>query len=167
MIKASRQRRFTGEVNKVKTQTALVVFGNVTNVWILRILKRGFRHCFVVLQRNRKWIICSPFFDYLYIDIIEECTEEELSSWYESQGFTVIKTQTIQPSYKLAPVRVLTCVEVVKRVLGVRARWINTPFQLYRYLVSERKKKIENERSKVDKNPITRHKSLCEHPRCV
>jgi hypothetical protein len=32
------------------------------------------------------------------------------------------------------PLMVTTCVGVVKAVLGIRAPWIITPLQLYRYL---------------------------------
>jgi hypothetical protein len=60
----------------------------------------------------------------------------ELAECYASQGHHVLMGQTEPsiPSPSL-PVVPLTCVNVAKRALAIRADWIWTPRQLFRHLL--------------------------------
>jgi hypothetical protein len=40
---------------------------------------------------------------------------------------------------RLAPVRPFTCVEAVKRLIGIHAPWTLTPWQLFGHLTDENK----------------------------
>ena len=113
---------------------ALVVFVDRGCVW-LRGLKRGFRHCFVALRDRDAWVICDSLKDRIELFVLPVPAEADLASFYRAQGHRVL-IGTTQPklhrgSLVLAP---LTCVSVVKRLLGVRAPWVLTPWQLFAHL---------------------------------
>ncbi|MGZ8409435.1 MAG: hypothetical protein ACXWVS_05855 [Hyphomicrobium sp.] len=113
---------------------ALVVFSGDTSVHCLRVLRAGFRHCFVAVCRNDHWIICDPLCHRIDLLVITKSMVADLGQWYRHHGLSVIETSVRAAPLRVAPVRPLTCVEAVKRVLGIHARSVNTPWQLYRYL---------------------------------
>ena len=117
------------------TAPALVVFDDDTTLKWLRPLCPGFRHCFVVLGRGDHWIICNPFSHYTDLEVVHGFTSAELAAWYRHYGLRVVETMARMPPPRCAPLRPFTCVEVVKRALGLRAPWVFTPRQLHRYLV--------------------------------
>lgn len=114
--------------------SALVVFTGDTSVGCLRILKPGFRHCFVAVCRNDHWVICDPLCHRTDLLVISKDAAADLDGWYRLHGLTVVATSVRPTPPRLAPLRPFTCVEAVKRVLGIHARSVNTPWQLYRYL---------------------------------
>jgi hypothetical protein len=115
--------------------SVLVVFtDHVACPW-LHPLRRGFRHCFILLRAGSVWLACEPLKDRIELDALELPREFDLASFYCAQGHRVLLGQRPLPrkrrSFALAP---LTCVTVVKRVLGVEAPWVWTPWQLYAHL---------------------------------
>lgn len=120
--------------SSARISTAIVVFVDDTQVKWLRWLHRGFRHCFIVVRSGRHWIACDPLCHYTALAVLPPCHPAELISHFRQRGHSVIATTTRNPPPSLAPVRPFTCVEVVKRVLGLRAPWIFTPWQLFRHL---------------------------------
>jgi hypothetical protein len=113
---------------------ALVVFSGETSLSCLKILRPGFRHCFVAVCRRDHWIICDPLCHRIDLLVINKSAAADLGEWYRHHGLRVIETSVRAAPLRVAPLRPLTCVEAVKRVLGIHARSINTPWQLYRYL---------------------------------
>jgi hypothetical protein len=117
---------------------ALVVFvDHASSLW-LRALRPGFRHCFVALLDGSLWLTCDPLKDRIQVSILPVSARFDLAAFYARQGHTVL-LGTINPNlprqpFTLAP---LTCVTVAKRLLGVRAPWIATPWQLCRLLRSQ------------------------------
>lgn len=116
---------------------AIVVFTHADSLKILRILRRNFRHCFVVLSFDKKWIICDPLSNFMGLAVIEDVSAEDLIRWYARQGSAAVRTFVRPPRPQPAPVRPFTCVEAVKRVLGIHAGWILTPWALYCYLLQQ------------------------------
>jgi hypothetical protein len=101
----------------------------------LRPLRRGFRHCFVVLRAGPVWLACDPLKDRIELDALELPGKFDLATFYREQGHRVLVGQRPPPRtrrrFALAP---LTCVTVVKRLLGIDAPWVWTPWQLYTHL---------------------------------
>ena len=113
---------------------ALVVFsGQADQAW-LRILRKGFRHCFLVLGSPGGWLCLNPMAHQTLIQVLPVGPDFDLAEWYRSQGLTVVETKPVQPPRRAAPWRPFTCVEVVKRALGITAGNILTPWDLYRYI---------------------------------
>jgi hypothetical protein len=57
--------------------------------------------------------------------------------WLEGQGSAVVKSPIRRDQLRAAPANIFSCVEVIKRFLGIHARRILTPWQLYSYLKKE------------------------------
>lgn len=120
---------------EVAPASALVVFADhAACVW-LRPLRRGFRHCFVALRAGPLWLACEPLKDRIELDALALPAEFDLAAFYGSQGYRVLvgKRPPPRPRRPLAPAP-LTCVTVVKRLLGIVAPWVWTPWQLYVHL---------------------------------
>ena len=113
---------------------ALVVFsGQSDQIW-LRILRKGFRHCFLVLGSPGGWLYLNPMAHQTQIQVLAVPPHFKLAEWYRNQGLTVVETIPIQPPRRAAPWRPFTCVEAVKRVLGLTSAKILTPWDLYQHL---------------------------------
>lgn len=96
--------------------------------------RQGFRHCFAVLETEAGW---------LRIDAQAHCTRVDfvaprgfaLAAFYRSVGLIVVKSGTREPSRRRQFPALFTCVESTKRLLGLQAWWVWTPWQLYRCLL--------------------------------
>ena len=113
----------------------LVVFVDETACPWLRPLRRGFRHCFVVLRAGSLWLACEPLKDRIELDVLDLPHAFDLAGFYSRQGHRVLLGRRprlgSRPRFAPAP---LTCVTVVKRLLGIRAPWVWSPWQLYSHL---------------------------------
>jgi hypothetical protein len=116
-------------------RSVLVVFADHAGCPWLRPLRRGFRHCFVVLRAGSVWLACDPLKDRIELDALDLPGQFDLAAFYREQGHRVLVGQRPPPGtrrhFALAP---LTCVTVVKRLLGIDAPWVWTPWQLYTHL---------------------------------
>jgi len=129
---------------------ALVVFSGQTDLAWLRVLKRGFRHCFVLIEcapvhgdeKGGGWVLYNPLSNATQIAMWPLQDEESIQNWLMDQGYLVIKTYVRPLTNQILPWRPFTCVEAVKRALGLRLQGIFTPWQLYKFLIKDKKMKI-------------------------
>ena len=122
---------------KEATYPALVVFSGNTEFWWLRWLKPGFRHCFMVLEMENTWVVYDPLSHQTKIALFPVSTQINLAAWYEASDCTVVPCTTTAAPPRMAPFFLFTCVEAIKRVLGIHDRRILTPWQLHKKLRSE------------------------------
>lgn len=113
---------------------ALVVFVDQCGLKWLQWLRRGYRHCFVAVRSGSSWVICDPLSHRTDLIVVGDFTTRELADWYRGHGLRVVQTHVLSAPLRPAPIRPYTCVEAVKRVLGMHAPWTLTPWQLYRRL---------------------------------
>jgi hypothetical protein len=115
--------------------SVLVVFADHAGCPWLRPLRRGFRHCFVVLRAGPVWLACDPLKDRIELDALELPVGFDLAAFYRGRGHRVLLGQRPPASRRrrFAP-GPLTCVTVVKRLLRIHAPWVWTPWQLYAHL---------------------------------
>lgn len=112
---------------------AVVGFVGQSGLWWLRPLRPGFRHCFVAVRHDPVWVVIDPLSHHT-LTRVEAIID--LAGFYRQRGITVVTTCCRQPPRRPAPWRPCTCVETVKRILGIQTGWIVTPWQLYRHLVA-------------------------------
>lgn len=112
----------------------LIVFSDNTGQWWLKFLKPGFRHCFLILRTERGGIWLDPISNGISLYPLEDFEVSKLAKWYRLNGMRVLTFKTRPSSHKPFFWAPLTCVEVIKRVLGVRDWRIFTPWQLYQHL---------------------------------
>lgn len=120
-------------------QPALVVFVDQTEAAWLRLLKPGFRHCFAALRQEAGlWLICDPLKHRIETAVVEPARELALAEAYLALGHQVCLGWTRPPTAVGRPPipGVLTCVAIVKRLIGLRCPTVITPHQLHRHLVS-------------------------------
>lgn len=121
---------------KAEAGTVLLVFCDDTEIAWLRILRRGFRHVFIAQRVAGGWVTIDPLSTRMEVEFHPMDPETNLASWFTLRGHRVVSARMlcaseVPISLPLAP---LTCVSVAKRVLGIRAARILTPWQLYRHL---------------------------------
>lgn len=120
---------------------ALVVFSGTADLPWLKILKPGFRHCFAIVESAGAWIVVNPLAQMTELAIVAGVDSGELADWYRRCGFRVVACRVNWPPRRPAPLGLYTCVEAVKRVLGIHARRVVTPWNLYKFLLSEKNQK--------------------------
>jgi hypothetical protein len=116
------------------TPKALVVFSHETDLPWLKILKPGFRHCFVILNDGQSWVSYDPLAHHTEIAVHDLPPSFDLPGWLEGRGHTVIKAEVNHDHKRPAPLMLFTCVEAVKRILGLYALFVLTPWQLFQAL---------------------------------
>ncbi|CAK0778036.1 hypothetical protein CCP2SC5_70059 [Azospirillaceae bacterium] len=117
-----------------KISEALAIFRGDANLPWLRLLRPGFRHCFVAVRENQHWIILDPLLPFTDVSCLETPPEFDLAAWFRNMGMTVVPTLVDRSSRRPAPWGPFTCVEAVKRILGLHDRWVLTPWQLFQRL---------------------------------
>lgn len=113
--------------------TAYVAFGGRKVHWWMSFLKKGFYHCFLVMEQDNKWIAIDPVLG--WTDLI--FSEEDLTNHFTRMGYRLIYADVKIPEKQEAHLRPLTCVETVKRFLGIQNPMIFTPYQLFKYLIKQ------------------------------
>ncbi len=122
-------------VNQNNTELkAWVVFRDKTELGILKPLKRGFRHCFVILNDGKRWISVDPLSNHMDVLVHDLDPDFDLPGWMAERDCTVLAAPIARDKMCMAPILPFSCVEAVKRVLGIHAWHILTPYQLYSYL---------------------------------
>jgi len=112
----------------------LVVFSENRGVWWLKFLKSGFRHCFVILETDRGCISVDPISNSFSVKMLEGYELKGLLRWYKNMGMEVMKVAIDDKNagpFFWAP---LTCVEIVKRLIGLNKMLVMTPWQLYKHI---------------------------------
>lgn len=118
---------------------AWVVFTGRTELPLLRLLRPGFRHCYVILHDGKTWMSIDPLSHVIEVENHHHLDGDfNLPNWLCSQGFIVVPAPITRGLTRCAPIMLFTCVEASKRILGIHNRWILTPFQLYKHLIQEK-----------------------------
>jgi len=125
-------------IASMSEQKAWVVFSGKADVPWLRLMRPGFRHCFVLLHDGRNWLSVDPMLNHMDVQYQKVPRDFDLPDWLKERGNIVIPAQLDRSKNKPAPWRPFTCVEAVKRILGIHARWVLTPWQLYKYLYKQK-----------------------------
>lgn len=122
---------------KGDTRQLWVVFTDQSELKYVRLLKRGFRHCFVLIHDGQRWVSIDPMANYMDVMIHDLPENFDFALWLKERGHHVIKATPGRNIMTCAPPMLFTCVETCKRILGIHKVSILTPWQLYRYLAKQ------------------------------
>ena len=125
---------------KTKTKAWVVFSGQADLPW-LKILKDGYRHCYVLLNDGMHWITIDPLSNTMEVTVHDLPLNFDLPLWMKNNGHLIVPAN-IHHHETQAPWMLFSCVEVVKRVLGIHRRFIITPWQLYKHLQKEQTAQI-------------------------
>ncbi len=132
--------------NEKLSQNAWVIFSGETDLPWLKFLKPGFRHCFVLMNDGERWMSIDPLSPYTEVQIYHHLNPSfDLPSWLESRGYKICKASINREQKKAAPPMMFTCVEAIKRLLGIHKRFVVTPWQLYQCLTNKAEKQIQED----------------------
>ena len=111
---------------------ALVVFSETDAHIFAKYLRPGFKHCFVVVKSEGYFIRLDYMAGKPALDVV--CgSDYDLAGFYRREGLYVVETsRRVRSSFW--PLATANCVGLVKTVLGLRAPFVITPYQLYRKL---------------------------------
>ncbi len=113
-----------------------IAFSGKADVQFLKFLRPGFRHCFALLRGPDTWLVVDPMLHKLEVQATLCAADFDLPAWMRARGYRVTRAPRLPtPARALLPAP-FTCVEAMKRLIGLRAWWVLTPWQLYRRLVS-------------------------------
>jgi len=100
--------------------------------WWNRWLKPGFRHVHAMRRDGRVWVEVRPHAEFANVDIRRtDATPWDLYPGHRIQHVIVMRTPgRLRAPFFMGP---LTCVELIKTLLGIRSFWLRTPFQLFNY----------------------------------
>ena len=98
-----------------------------------RWLRPGFRHVFVAVLRDGYWVTLDGRAGVPALQVVAGEGADLAGFYRRAHGFTVVAL-TAPRRPPRTPLMLGTCVGAAKRVLGIRAPWVLTPYQLYRHL---------------------------------
>jgi len=129
-----------GELKDMNDTKAWVVFSTHADLLWIHILKPGFRHCFVLINDGEGWLSLDPMLHHMDMKAHREVSNDfDLPEWLRGRGLTVIPAKLNRLKQVPAPVELMTCVSIIKRILGIHNIFIITPYQLYKYLNKQEK----------------------------
>ena len=110
---------------------AYVAFGGKPTHWWMHFLKKDFYHCALILGNGRDWILIDPLVHFTDLIILKNV---KVIDTLKEKGYKVIQTTPKIPERTPVQFRPMTCVEIVKRFLGINQPKIWTPYQLFKFL---------------------------------
>jgi hypothetical protein len=118
-----------------RPQRAVVVFIEETRLAKLRWLKPGFRHCYAYLALPGGWIGIDPLSHMTEVKGFYGWPEgADLAAHLRGRGQCALTTAIQQAPHRLAPPLPFSCVEAVKRLIGLQSWSIRTPWELFQHL---------------------------------
>ncbi len=110
---------------------AIVAFSGRTDLPLLKLLRPGFRHCFAAVQSTDACLLVEPLAHRLEISAHPHLTVQDLADAYRRLGLRVVRVHPKPVLRRPAHFRPFSCVELIKRLLGLRMPFVVTPRQLY------------------------------------
>lgn len=127
----------TNKMEGYRYPLAFIGFGGTPRFWWMHFLKKGFYHCFIILGNGYHWILIDSLSHFTDAIILKNV---DIPKSLNDLGYRVICCTTAEPARSKAFLMPFTCVETVKRFLGIKNRFILTPYQLYKFLLIKKGK---------------------------
>lgn len=119
------------------SQTWYIVFeDSIKKRWYTRYLQKGFSHCYLMQKSEAGlfWIIVNPVWSHVLIDYRLVKTFPSPRD-YTGEYATIIEySPFIDPYNHACILGINSCVDVIKRIIGLKLFRIFTPYQLFNYL---------------------------------
>jgi hypothetical protein len=109
----------------------------------LRLFRADFRHCFAAIHDSWGWLLVDPLCGRLVVARLSDVPDADLPARLRQPGMRVLgpfRAGPPQPQL-LPPIAPFTCVTACLRLLGRRAPWVMTPWQLFLHLAPSAQKK--------------------------
>lgn len=117
------------------TQDIWIAFSGVCDVRLLKILRPGFRHCFALIREQNSWVMVDPMLHKMDVTTTHLTPDFDFPAWLRTRGYRVVRAPHLVPRKRLCMPSPFTCVEAMKRLIGLQDWTVLTPWQLYRTLL--------------------------------
>jgi hypothetical protein len=108
-----------------------VVFTDQATWMPLKILKRGYRHCFFLGKIDQdQWLIIEPLLHKIDIRLMAVNPTEN----FRMAGYHIVKADMKECHSKNIFVGLTSCVGIIKKIIGIKGFMIITPYQLVKTL---------------------------------
>ena len=114
---------------------AYVAFGGEPSHWWTHFLKKGFYHCFLILGNGREWCVIDPIIHFTDLIMVKTL---HIESFFKEKGYILVRTTPQVPTKGKFYLRPVTCVETVRRFLGIKERNLWTAYQLFCFLMQKK-----------------------------
>lgn len=115
-----------------RQRRAVVVFAEETRLPKLRRLKPGFRHCLAYLAMDTGWVGIDPLSHHIEIKSFPDWSPAaDLARHLRGLGQCALTVPVLDPPRRLAPPLPFSCVETVKRLVGLHCWNVRTPWELF------------------------------------
>lgn len=113
---------------------ALIIYEQ-SDRWWSGIFKRNFSHVKIaVFNGNDTALLLDSKSTGVALTITAGVTLDVYETALRDAQIAVQRVSIPELEYKVMPVGFFTCVEFVKRVLGIRSVWVQSPYQLFNYV---------------------------------
>lgn len=113
-----------------------IAFSGKADVFFLKILRPGFRHCFALIRSDAHWITLDPMLHKMDVEATQCAADFDLPAYLRRKGYRVVQAPALAPPRRMAAPAPFTCVEAMKRLIGLHDWRVLTPWQLYRRLIT-------------------------------
>lgn len=113
-----------------------IAFSGKADARFLRMLKPGFRHCFALMRGADRWLMVDPMLHRMDITATECAPDFDLPAWMRARGYRVVRAPAFTTAQRMSFPAPFTCVEAMKRLIGLQDWRVFTPWQLYRRLIA-------------------------------
>lgn len=110
-----------------------VLFVDGNDRWWMKFLKPGFKHCVLLREYGENLFL---YFENLFGDIIVDVVDVPLREIQEETQAIVVEYEVpdTEPAHRSVQ-EIITCVTTLKKIMGIADIRIQTPYQLYLYLL--------------------------------
>ena len=119
------------KVRAVRFEKAIVGFGGEPTFWWMRFLKKGFYHCLLALGDGQFWVLIDPLSAQIDMIVLQQV---DIESFLNKNGYRTLRVSVRNPVGHRLRIRPYSCVETVKKFLGIQRNSLWTPYQLYLFL---------------------------------
>ncbi len=131
-------RKSAGMERFTETQIWYIVFDVVHGVkpWWLPFVHERFQHVLLCKEALEGSVVVNPMSHVLSVRHYPNSIVNIVGQEIDAKPTAVLQYAVHYGAhYKPAPLEIITCVTTAKRILGIRNRWIVTPYQLYKELL--------------------------------
>jgi len=115
-----------------------IIYQNNTSLWWLKFLKKGFRHCYLLVhyKKDNVLIKLDSLSNVMLVDMKKDIKIYDYINYLSTNAdIQIQKVRVGKLEEDVMPVSLFSCVSFVKRFLGVRSYSTLTPFQLYKLIL--------------------------------
>jgi len=113
-----------------------IAFSGKADARYLKILKPGFRHCFALMHADDTWLMIDPMLHKMDVSATSCAPDFDLPAYLRARGYRVVRAPAFSPERRMAFPAPFTCVEAMKRLIGLQDWRVFTPWQLYCRLIT-------------------------------